>query len=52
MTLAAIVLLQIVDWALTLGHSVEELKGRLADYFGAIAGVRIPPRVGVVVFFR
>jgi hypothetical protein len=52
MTLAAIVLLQIVDWALTLGHSVEELKGHLADYFGAIAGVRIPPRVGVVVFFR
>jgi hypothetical protein len=51
MTLAAIVLLQIVDWALTLGHSVEELKGRLADYFGAIAGVRIPAWVGVVFFF-
>jgi len=51
MSVPALILLQIADWALTLGHSVEELKGRLADYFGAIAGVRIPAWVGVVFFF-
>src|SRR5262245_8135927 len=52
MSMTALVLLQVADWALTLGHSVEELKGRLADYFGAIAGVRIPAWIGVVFFFR
>jgi hypothetical protein len=42
MSITVLILLQLADAALTLAHSIEELKGRLADYFGAIVGVRIP----------
>jgi hypothetical protein len=44
-------LLQIIDLGLTLLHSLQERKGRLWRYFGAIAGVRIPDGFGQVVFF-
>jgi hypothetical protein len=51
MSITVLILLQLADAALTLAHSIEELKGRLADYFGAIVGVRIPAWIGVVFFF-
>lgn len=50
-TLGALALLQIVDLALTLLHSLQERKGRLWRYFGAIAGVKIPDGIGQLVFF-
>jgi hypothetical protein len=50
-TLAAIAVLQITDLALTLLHSLQERKGRLWRYFGAIAGVKIPDSFGQLVFF-
>ena len=40
-----------VDLALTLVHSVLELRGRLWRYFGAIAGVIIPDTPGFLFFF-
>jgi len=46
-----LVILQIVDLAFTLLHSLQERKGRLWRYFGAIAGVKIPDGFGQVVFF-
>lgn len=46
-----LVLILVVDLGLTLIHSVQELKGRLWRYFGAIAGVRIPDVLGFLVFF-
>lgn len=49
-TLALLVLLGI-NLALTLLHSLQERKGQLWRYFGAIAGVRIPDSFGQVVFF-
>ena len=49
--LAALALLQIADLALTLLHSVQERNGKLWRYFGAIAGVSIPDKVGLPVFF-
>lgn len=48
---AFLVIVQFVDLALTLIHSLQERKGRLWRYFGAIAGVRIPDNFGQVVFF-
>jgi hypothetical protein len=51
MSITVLILLQLADAALTLAHSIEELKGRLADYFGAIVGVRISAWIGVVFFF-
>ena len=48
---ALLTLLQFADAALTLSHSLQEWKGRLADYFGAIIGVRIPKWIGFVGFF-
>jgi hypothetical protein len=44
-------IVQIVDLALTLIHSLQERKGQLWRYFGAIAGVKIPDSFGQVVFF-
>lgn len=39
-----------IDLVLTLIHSVEELKGRLWNYFGAIAGIRVPDWLGIPTF--
>ncbi|WP_426440827.1 hypothetical protein [Bradyrhizobium genosp. P] len=50
-TLIILAVLQIIDLALTLRHSLQERKGRLWRYFGAIAGVKIPDGFGQVVFF-
>ncbi|MDE2380427.1 hypothetical protein [Bradyrhizobium sp.] len=50
-TLVVLAILQIIDLALTLAHALQERKGRLWRYFGAIAGVKIPDRVGQPLFF-
>ena len=50
-TLGALALLQIIDLAFTLLHSLQERKGQLWRYFGAIAGVKIPDGFGQLVFF-
>jgi hypothetical protein len=50
-TVFYLVTLQVIDMALTLVHSLQERKGRLWRYFGAIAGVRIPDRFGQLAFF-
>src|SRR5262245_14217397 len=50
-TLVALAILQIADLALMLLHSVQERKGQLWRYFGAIAGVKIPDTFGQLVFF-
>lgn len=50
-SLVLLAILQIVDLAFTLLHSLQERKGRLWRYFGAIAGVRIPDAFGQIVFF-
>jgi hypothetical protein len=50
-TVVALAALQIADLALTLLHSLQERKGKLWRYFGAIAGVRIPDSFGQLVFF-
>ena len=50
-TLVILIVLQIVDLALTLLHSLQEREGRLWRYFGAIAGVKVPDGFGQVVFF-
>jgi hypothetical protein len=50
-TLVILAILQIIDLAFTLLHSLQERKGRLWRYFGAIAGVKIPDGFGQVVFF-
>ena len=49
--LAAALLILGADMALTLVHSIQELKGKLWRYFGAIAGVRVPDTLGRLVFF-
>jgi hypothetical protein len=46
----ALVLILGVDLTLTLVHSVQELKGHLWRYFGAIAGIRIPDVLGFFLF--
>jgi hypothetical protein len=51
-TLVALALLQVIDLALTLLHSLQERNGKLWRYFGAIAGFRIPDSFGQAVFFR
>jgi hypothetical protein len=50
-TLAILAILQIVDLALTLLHSLQERNGQLWRYFGAIAGVQIPDSFGQIAFF-
>ncbi|WP_024513782.1 hypothetical protein [Bradyrhizobium sp. Tv2a-2] len=50
-TFVILAILQIIDLAFTLLHSLQERKGRLWRYFGAIAGVKIPDGFGQVVFF-
>src|SRR5215467_4930491 len=49
--LILLAILQIIDLALTLLHSLQERKGQLWRYFGAIAGVKIPDSFGQIVFF-
>jgi choline dehydrogenase len=39
-----------LSWTLTLVHTIQELRGHLWRYFGAIAGVRIPDGIGLVLF--
>ena len=46
----ALGLILFLDFALTLVHSVQELKGHLWRYFGAIAGVWIPDVLGFLLF--
>lgn len=48
---AAYLALFAVGLALTLAHSLQERRGRLWQYFGDIAGVEIPDRIGVPLFF-
>jgi hypothetical protein len=50
-TLVILAILQIIDLALTLLHSLQERKGQLWRYFGAIAGVKIPDSFGQISFF-
>jgi hypothetical protein len=47
----ALVLILAVDLLLTLVHSLQELRGPLWRYFGAIAGVRISDVLGFSLFF-
>jgi hypothetical protein len=49
---ASLAILQTIDLAFTLLHSLQERRGQLWRYFGAIAGVRITDRFGEAVFFR
>lgn len=46
-----VILILVVNLGLTLVHTLQELKGCLWRYFGAIAGVRIPDVVGFSFFF-
>ena len=46
-----LVILLGLDLLLTLVHSLQELKGRMWRYVGAIAGVRIPDAWGYLFFF-
>jgi hypothetical protein len=48
---AILLLILGIDLMLTLVHSLQELRGRLWRYFGAIAGVSISDFVGVLIFF-
>jgi len=50
-TLVILAILQIIDLGLTLLHSLQERKGQLWRYFGAIAGVKIPDSFGQISFF-
>jgi hypothetical protein len=50
-TFGIVAILQIIDLAFTLLHSLQEREGRLWRYFGAIVGVKIPDTFGQVVFF-
>jgi len=47
----ALLLILGINLTLTLLHSLQELRGRLWRYFGAIAGVSISDFVGVLFFF-
>ena len=49
--LPIMLLLLAINLGLTLIHSLQEMKGKLWRYFGAIAGVKIPDSLGFVVFF-
>ena len=49
--LILLAILQIIDLAFTLLHALQERKGQLWRYFGAIAGVKIPDAFGLAVFF-
>lgn len=50
-TLVILAILQIINLALTLLHSLQERKGQLWRYFGAIAGVKVPDIFGQISFF-
>jgi hypothetical protein len=47
----ALIVILGVNFSLTLVHALQEFKGRLWRYFGAIVGVSIPDRVGILSFF-
>jgi hypothetical protein len=49
--LVLLAIVQIVNLALTLIHSLQERKGQLWRYFGAVAGVKISDSFGQIVFF-
>jgi hypothetical protein len=49
--LLAYLALLTVSLCLTFWHAYQERKGRLWDYSGAIAGVGIPDKIGIPVFF-
>src|SRR5262252_6346402 len=40
-----------IDFTLTFVHALQEFRGRLWRYFGAIAGLSIPDAAGVTLFF-
>jgi len=46
----AVLLILGVDLLLTLVHVVQEFKGRFWNYFGGIAGVRVPDWLGFALF--
>lgn len=48
--LLALGLILFVNLALTLTHTVEEFRGHLWRYFGAIAGIRVPDWLGIPTF--
>src|SRR5215467_10651437 len=50
-TVVILAVIQISDLAFTLVHALQERKGQLWRYFGAIAGVKIPDGFGLVLFF-
>lgn len=50
-TVTLLAIIQIINLALTLLHSLQERSGKLWRYFGAIVGVRIPDTFGQLVFF-
>lgn len=47
-----LVVLAAINLALTLVHALQERRGRLWRYFGAIAGVEIPDGPGRFLFFH
>src|SRR5262245_3956148 len=40
-----------INFTLTLVHALQEFRGRLWRYFGAIVGVSIPDAAGALLFF-
>ncbi|MBI4420685.1 MAG: hypothetical protein HY560_07650 [Gemmatimonadetes bacterium] len=38
------------DMLLTVAHTVQEVRARMWRYFGAIAGMRFPDPLGIVIF--
>ena len=53
-SLLALFLILVISFALTLLHTLQELKGRggpLWRNFGAIVGVSVPDLLGFLVFF-
>src|SRR5215470_10742702 len=48
---SALAVILAIDLLLTLVHSLQELRGHLWRYFGAIEGVRIPDVPGFLLFF-
>ncbi len=49
--IAALAVMLGVNVTLTFVHALQELRGRLWRYFGAIVGLWIPDPLGVVLFF-
>lgn len=49
-TTAVFLLVICSDMALTVAHTVQEVRARMWRYFGAIAGMRFPDPLGVFIF--